>query len=64
MEILHIDILVWGRLSLAPEKKTFLGRHFWGGGRKKVEIDSILTGKQAAGEGQSTTLVSARNTLP
>lgn len=26
VEVLHVDVLVWGRLSLAPEEKPFLGR--------------------------------------
>lgn len=28
VEILHIDILIWGSLSLAPEEEPFLGRSF------------------------------------
>lgn len=28
MEVLHVDILVWSRLTLAPQKKTLLGGHF------------------------------------
>ena len=31
MEVLDVDVLVWRRLSLAPEKKTFFGGCFFDG---------------------------------
>ena len=31
MEVLHVDVLVWRRLPLAPEKETLLGGHLLNG---------------------------------
>lgn len=29
MEVLYVDVLVWGSLALAPQKQTFFGGHFF-----------------------------------
>lgn len=31
MEVLYINVLVWGSLTLTPQQQTFLGGHFFNG---------------------------------
>lgn len=31
MEVLHVDVLVWGRFALAPQEQTLLRRHLLDG---------------------------------